>query len=283
MTYLAHPAHYTPDEFRTLVSGLKFDKGWRPKFPTLHNTGVPSLKQWLAMGAVPQERWGVNLNAYYKGLGWHAGPHVVCCTDYVWLLCDPEQDGVSVSCWNSETFGIEMVGNFEVDSDEFDGGPGANVRDNAVFVLASLCEKFGWEIADVLHFHRECARDHHACPGSLVSKPAIVERVHAQIEAWGRPSADGLSIRADSFRNRAVQPEADARSLSTPPLLDLDSVQGVQQALNAVGYRVDVDGVDGAETDQAIRSFQKQVGISVDGVVGPMTLAALRRELERQT
>ena len=273
MTYLAHPTHYAPDEFRTLVRGLKFDKGWKPEFPTLHNTGVPSLKQWLAMGAIPQERWGANLNAYYKGMGWHAGPHLVVCPSYIWSLCDLEHDGVSVSCWNSVTLGIEMVGNYEVDGDEFDTGPGASVRDNAVFVLASLCEKFGWRIADVLRFHRECPRDHHACPGSLVSKPAIVQRIEAQLEAWGRPTSDEPAV------DSVPREPHDTQRPSTPPCFDLNTIEGVQQALNAVGYRVDVDGVDGPETEQAVRAFQGHAGLGADGVVGPATLAALRRDL----
>src|SRR5271165_397450 len=137
MTYLVHPAHYAPVEFRALVAGLKFDKGWKPEFPTLHNTGVPSLAQWLEMGAIPQLRWGTNLNAYYEGLGWHAGPHLVVCPDYIWNLCDLEHDGVSVSCWNHVTLGIEMVGNYEVGGDDFSSGLGAKVRDNAAFVLAT--------------------------------------------------------------------------------------------------------------------------------------------------
>ena len=147
MAFLAHPTHYTPDEFQVYLSGLGFARGWRPASVTLHNTGVPSLKQWLAMGATPQERWGANLNAYYQKLGWHAGPHLVVCPDYVWVLSDPEADGVSVSCWNRETFGVEMVGDFRQGGDDFGSGPGAKVRDGAVFVLAALCEKLGWDYA----------------------------------------------------------------------------------------------------------------------------------------
>ena len=194
MPFCTHPTHFTAAEFRIAVSGLKYAKGWKPASITLHNTGVPSLAQWMAMGATAQERWGGALNNYYRGLGWHAGPHVVCCPDYIWMLCDPEQDGVSVSCWNHETFAVEMVGNFETGGDEFGWGPGAKVRDNAVTVLATLCEKFGWDIARVLRFHRECARDRHACPGSRVSKADIVQRVDAVLEGWGAVSYTHLTL-----------------------------------------------------------------------------------------
>jgi hypothetical protein len=51
------------EEFRAYLAGLKLG-ACRPKLPTLHNTGVPSLAQWLAYGPTPQERWGASLNRY---------------------------------------------------------------------------------------------------------------------------------------------------------------------------------------------------------------------------
>ena len=74
MSYLANPRHYARDEFRMFVDGLAWNKGWRPKFPTLHNTGVPSLSQWLSYGATTKERWGAGLNRYYQGLAGTPAP-----------------------------------------------------------------------------------------------------------------------------------------------------------------------------------------------------------------
>ena len=182
-TFIPHPTHYSLIEFRDMLKGVHLG-AWHPLFPTLHNTGVPSLAQWLAYGPTPQERWGASLNSYYKGLGWHAGPHLVVCPDYVWVLCDLTKPGVSVSCWNSETFGIEMVGNYEVGGDDFTIGEGAKVRDNAAAVLAILNEKFDWgDLGDHqvgvrgLHFHRECVKDHHSCPGSRVLWDDMIARI----------------------------------------------------------------------------------------------------------
>ena len=68
--------------------------------------------------------------------------------------------------------------------------------------------------------------------------------------------------------------------LDAPPLsLDLSTVEGVQRALDALGWRLDVDGIDGDETDRAIKSFQTHAGIAADGVAGPATIAALEKEL----
>lgn len=58
-----------------------------------------------------------------------------------------------------------------------------------------------------------------------------------------------------------------------------DQGQGVaeiQKALIADGYDPGaVDGIFGAKTTSAVKSFQKDKGLTVDGVVGPMTAAKL--------
>lgn len=53
-------------------------------------------------------------------------------------------------------------------------------------------------------------------------------------------------------------------------------VTEVQTILSGFGYTVSVDGVFGAQTEKAVRSWQKSNGLQVDGVVGPATIASLR-------
>lgn len=53
-------------------------------------------------------------------------------------------------------------------------------------------------------------------------------------------------------------------------------VANVQQMLVTAGFEVTVDGVFGADTEEAVRLFQSQAGITADGVVGPVTMTALR-------
>jgi peptidoglycan hydrolase-like protein with peptidoglycan-binding domain len=53
-------------------------------------------------------------------------------------------------------------------------------------------------------------------------------------------------------------------------------VTEVQTLLKGYGYTVVVDGTFGAQTEKAVRSWQKSNGLLVDGIVGPATLASLR-------
>jgi len=248
-----------------------------PKFPTLHNTGVPSLKQWEAYGPTPQERWGASLNSYYKKLGWHSGVHLVCCPNYIWYLCDLRQDGVSVSCWNRVTIGIECVGNYEVGGDDWSVGDGAKVRDNAAWALAVLCQRFGWkpEVYVVgqsgLHFHRECPADGHPCPGSKVLKSDMIARVNAQIAVISglRPVAASASV------------ASGAGTVSIGPVgpLDIVSVEDIQSGLNQLlnpSPNLSIDGDYGSKTKTAVAAFQKAQNLDVDGWVGPKTTTALK-------
>jgi peptidoglycan hydrolase-like protein with peptidoglycan-binding domain len=52
-------------------------------------------------------------------------------------------------------------------------------------------------------------------------------------------------------------------------------VKTLQYLLRARGHTVTVDGIFGPETDAAVRAFQQQKGLAVDGIVGPNTWGAL--------
>ena len=55
-----------------------------------------------------------------------------------------------------------------------------------------------------------------------------------------------------------------------------DEVRKVQQKLKNLGYYTgNVDGIFGTQTQSAVRRFQRDKGLSVDGIVGPKTLSAL--------
>lgn len=91
-------------------------------------------------------------------------------------------------------------------------------------------------------------------------KLAQAYRLHAGKRVEGRPAA------------------ADAEGLLKIGARG-EAVKDVQTMLSAQGYPVAVDGVFGRLTEEALKRFQAEAGISVDGVAGPVTRAALRRSL----
>ena len=56
------------------------------------------------------------------------------------------------------------------------------------------------------------------------------------------------------------------------------AVKLLQHRLNILGNQLTEDGIWGIQTDQAVRNYQYKAGLTVDGVVGPKTQAALIRD-----
>ncbi len=57
-----------------------------------------------------------------------------------------------------------------------------------------------------------------------------------------------------------------------------DDVKLLQHRLNLVGGQLTEDGIWGVKTDQAVRNYQYKADLTVDGIVGPKTQAALIRD-----
>ncbi|HWO19345.1 MAG TPA: peptidoglycan-binding domain-containing protein [Kofleriaceae bacterium] len=66
--------------------------------------------------------------------------------------------------------------------------------------------------------------------------------------------------------------------------IDLDDLEGVQNALAKLGFNPGTaDGVDGPNTQKAVRAFQAHKSIGIDGKVGPETRQALVEELDERS
>ena len=66
------------------------------------------------------------------------------------------------------------------------------------------------------------------------------------------------------------------------PRMEGADVRELQTLLNEHGIACDVDGIFGPATDAAVRAFQIDIRIAVDGIAGPKTWEALRREPDGQ-
>ena len=57
-----------------------------------------------------------------------------------------------------------------------------------------------------------------------------------------------------------------------------DDVKLLQHRLNLLGWQLTEDGIWGVQTDSAVRSYQYRAGLTVDGIIGAKTRAALIRD-----
>ena len=70
----------------------------------------------------------------------------------------------------------------------------------------------------------------------------------------------------DAVQNTTVRPTLSLGSTG-------EDVKDLQKVLNGTVADLAVDGVFGKQTQEAVMAFQKQYGLTIDGIVGPKTWA----------
>jgi peptidoglycan hydrolase-like protein with peptidoglycan-binding domain len=97
------------------------------------------------------------------------------------------------------------------------------------------------------------------------------------IQQMNLTEADWREFLKETFAAYRAELARDKGALSHP-----DEIRFVQQALRqTVSPNLVVDGHWGPRTDEALMEFQRQQGLEVDGILGPKTTAALKRQYER--
>jgi hypothetical protein len=177
---------FSAHDFRAYVEGLQFG-AWRPKFVVVHNTSAPDTKTWQGWQTrkppISDEQWARNLEGYYKGQGWSAGPHLFVTPKGILVFSPLTSPGTHSPSWNSISWGVETVGEF--DQDAFTGP----IKDNLVAALGILHMAAGLQVKPYsvgvrgLHFHKEDVKTtHKSCPGKNIVKPDLVKAVQAYID-----------------------------------------------------------------------------------------------------
>ncbi|MEW5810338.1 MAG: N-acetylmuramoyl-L-alanine amidase [Actinomycetota bacterium] len=184
------------------------------------------------------------------GVAWHAGLGA-----HAWL---------PVNGANRHTIGIECA-----NSGTSPSAPHRrNWPDAQYFALvqscSAICRRLGHS-ADRVIGHKEYA-------GRAQGKwdPGAID-----MNILRRDIADGRGAPQSTDRYADILLERGSRG---PQVAELQRRLKAAYALYA--GELDVDGVFGAETEAAVREFQRRTeGLTVDGVVGPATAAALRLRL----
>lgn len=112
---------------------------------------------------------------------------------------------------------------------------------------------------------------------SSAATPAEVTAAQSTNEAG---SAEATATQSTNEAGSADSAERPQLELGRGRLLSqgrggAEQITQLQEMLNAGGGQLEVDGVFGPRTAEAVRRFQEQNGLTVDGIVGPQTLAAL--------
>lgn len=176
----------TRAQFAAYVASLTWS-AWKPLGIVLHNTASPTLAQWAESGPAHEARIRNLKNYYQNERRWHGGPHLFVSRDFINVFDGLLEPGTHSPSFNRTHLGLEMVGDF--DREPFNSGDGAKVRDNAVFAMAVLCLKHGFNPDKDIRLHKEDPLTDHACPGKFVAKSDIIARVKTEmLRQTGKPA-----------------------------------------------------------------------------------------------
>jgi hypothetical protein len=179
--------NFTAAEFDHYMATVQFN-AWRPQFVVLHNTAVPKLSEWHNVSG--SARMQGLANFYQNQKKWSAGPHLFVADDFIWVFTPLNVSGVHSPSWNNIAWGVEMVGDYEVEA--FD----PSVRENVLSALTSMHATLGLD-PNTLRLHKEDPLTTHNCPGKNIVKAGIISGIQqclvARMPGEHQPGGAGLS------------------------------------------------------------------------------------------
>lgn len=188
---------FTAAEFEDYVRTLTFG-AWRPQFTVVHNTGDPRFDEWHS---VPGARRMRGLESYYRDdMKWSGGPHLFVADDLIWAFTPLTVPGVHSPSWNSISWGVEIVGDYDHEELRPD------VWQNVVSALSTLHMAAGLN-PDSLRLHKEDPRTTHSyCPGVRIVKQTLIDAIHANVTLES----------GEHLPTRSLRPAAPSRGRSRP-------------------------------------------------------------------
>lgn len=231
---------FIPTSLTSTRPGLYLD----PKYITVHETDNTNK------GADAEAHARLQYNGNSRTASWH---YSVDDTEIWQSLPDNEVgwacgDGSS-GTGNRKSISIELC----VNSD----GNFTKTKQNAAELVAYLMKKHGIPIGNVVQHNHWSGKN---CPRNL--RIAGWATLISQIKTLAGSVGSSVSTGSSS----SVIGRGDSGA----------AVTKIQTALNAKGFSVGaVDGDYGPKTETAVKAFQKSVGLTIDGIVGPLTSAKL--------
>ena len=155
---------------------------WHPNKIVLHNTDVPSIAM-RPNGFSLHDMTALD-NYYGLHMGWTAGPAAFVDQNGIWIFTGFLNPGVHSPSWNSTSWGIEQLGNF--DHEPYKSGDGQRIKGHVIAMLAILSIAADLPLdAETLRFHKEdTATTHVRCPGAACQKQDILDAVEKARDHW---------------------------------------------------------------------------------------------------
>lgn len=177
----------------------------------------------------------------------------------------------------------------------FNPGASEHGTGRALDLMAFQDTALGHDMADFLWAHRTRFDVTHLIWRQRIRSTVVNPGVWRRMKDRGNTTANHYDHVHVLFGKRAFTPNdtqahhtdqttsGSAPNPSAPPYPGVQLRRGssgtdvtvVQTQLSARGWTIGVDGSFGPGTERVVRTFQKNKGLKVDGVVGPATWAAL--------
>lgn len=183
---------FTSSDFEQYVKTIRLE-AWRPQFVVVHNTQAPKLSDWHKK---PGEEHLQDLQNYYRDqMHWSAGPHLFIADDLIWVFTPLTTPGVHSPSWNAISWGVEIVGDYDLES------LGDGTRENAVTALAALHALAGLD-PQSLHIHKEDPKTTHTyCPGKNIVKADFIQWIMEQLTQKERAALRSENVSSGDHRN----------------------------------------------------------------------------------
>jgi hypothetical protein len=168
--------------FRQHIAGL--DLSWA-KSVTIHHTGSPDLAA-RPKGFTIQHMRNIQ-NFYEVERKWFRGPHLFTDEDQIFGMSPLTARGTHAESFNNSSIGIEMLGNYDIDSPL--EGRGRDVILLTAATTAALLMKLGLPANNLtILFHRDDPKTSKTCPGTKIEKAAFVSLVKNAMTAATAPA-----------------------------------------------------------------------------------------------
>lgn len=191
-----------------LTRGAPDWPGDAPIGSTYHNTYRPTEAQWFGRASMDA------MQKDYIAKGWSAGPHFYLALgsrkaewDGIWQMTPPTSPGVHGVTCNTDRFGIEVVGDFNVNAPSL---PQQQLLIDTLVVLHRWAH-----LGPNLNAHRDCVV--RTCPGQAFYdlKPKLIAQLAARLNQAGL-----YVVRHTEAIQEAPRPDAPVALNDTAELLE---------------------------------------------------------------